>query len=282
MSDRELRAHYPKFAEAIRDIDAIARVQCGDKDHEEEHTIVITRSGRMVLLNHPPREKLVDEMRVKANLPPEHACAKIMRDFVGNGSSYYRDIPEGLVHAHKQVDQRRCERQKYKDAEALQRRQLEMPLRERYATLVNAAAARSIDGRLAYRKSKRHHYVEVKISAKDLPSRLVVITGHRHSDRVNSTTATFHVRLSWYTRVFKQGFAVVDGLLVLDVIKANPLGGYRVIAARQAKDYEVLPAEATVYKNSDGKWTLMWDLSTRAWNAACSNETDAENPGRHS
>jgi len=65
------------------------------------------------------------------------------------------------------------------------------------------------------------------------------------------------VRLSWYSRVYKRGLAVVSGSFVLDVISEDEKG-LIVLAGRQGRGYDVHPARARVFVDESGEYRLVW------------------------
>lgn len=251
-----------KLADAMRNVHAMAKVKCGDG----MHTIVVTTSGRMILLDHPPREKLIDTMREKADMPPEHACAKVLRCW--SAESYYSgSLPVSLRTAFEAVQQRRSKRTNLKEEAKAAERLAAMSMRDRFV----ARAAKAMKETLSaadYRRSKRHHSFSFDVCSRDAGTALSLrVSKNPQSGRVNSTTLVLTAPLSWYSHIYTKGFACVEGTVVLSILKPSALGGYRVIAARQAEGYTIKPSEATVYKKSDGKWTLVWEQSTRRWNS---------------
>lgn len=214
------------------------------------HTISLTPRGALVLHDHPDR---AEAERAFAALGGEPCrCLWVLEAWRRGDRSA---LPAGLRAAFDEA-RARAEKRVPRVTDPLT-----VPFLSRAEARVQKLAEAALE-RCAYRRSETRwaggkHEVHVRIGTPDISG---------YSDRVWSRNGkwpgtdsyiTATVPLSWFTRVYRRGLAVVDGSFVLDVLGEDEKG-FTVLAGRQGRGFEVYPCRARITRTADGGYRLRW------------------------
>jgi len=225
---------------------ASTKVRCG----RHMHTIGLTPRGALVLCDHPD---VNTELALVALGAPTPYCLSILQSWRDGD---YAILPDEIYPALIKALERRDDRQRAARESA---DPLEVPFHIRAKERVRAMAEEALR-QCGYRRSHTmwvggEHIVTAYIGEPDIvgsSSGVWRLGFHGTNGWIDVT-----IRLSWYSRVYRRGLAVVGGSFVLDVI-AEDEKGLIVLAGRQGRGYDVHPARARVFVDESGEYRLVW------------------------
>lgn len=213
------------------------------------HTISLTPSGAIVLHDHPDRAEVERAFAALGGEPCR--CLQVMDAWRRKNRSA---LPADLRPAFDEARAR---------AEKRSRRAIDpltIPFVSRASARVTKLAKAALES-CSYRRSKTRwaggdHIVRVRIGQPGISG---------YGERVWSSNGKWPgtdsyiiatISLSWFTRVYRRGLAVVDGCFVLDVLSEDEKG-ITVLAGKQGRGFEVYPAQARITAK-DGSLRLRW------------------------
>lgn len=241
----------------------LCEARCQVRCNGRLHTILRTKSGRLVLCNHNLK---AEKARMELG-GSECRCLEVLRLWRGlhdpegkeRPVAYYRGkegIPQPLQSAYKYrwLDQqyRLYNTQNGYDS-------LTLTLQDRHEQMVRSLVQQELL-KCRYRKSPvtGGHRVEVTVCLR-ASSPVVMARGFDQHNYFGGRSASISlwqvtVPLLWYYRVYKRNLSVIDGHFVLKVLADDPL---TVIAVGQGRGFDLTICEATVHDAVGGP-QLYW------------------------
>ncbi len=144
---------------------------------------------------------------------------------------------------------------------------LQIPIKTRVETRITQMVYNALE-QCDYRRSRSrwaggNHIIKVSVAEPNVESNLF---GHSikvwsENSRYSGTDSFVYARIpqGWYSRVYKRGLAIIDGVFVLDVLNANDDGTICVLAGYQSIGYEITTRRATFSIASDGNKIIRFD-----------------------
>jgi len=202
------------------------------------HRIVLTKSGRLVLVDHPD---LKAERALVALGGKKCRCLEVLDAWRRRDIKSLPDVLKTKLREAADVAARRETASRAADRLAMP---LAARMEERLCELAMSLlpATRYWWIRTAFASEYVHR---IRIGPPAIGSSRWL--GYSQNKTWLGTFSEISVSIpaSWYHRVYRRGIAVVDGCFVLDVLGEDE-GGIRVLAGRQGPGYKVYPAQALI------------------------------------
>ena len=138
---------------------------------------------------------------------------------------------------------------------------LDMPIIYRLNLRIKAAVHQLLNS-CGYRKTQStwaggNHYVSVAIGDPDISGESDIVWSS--NGKWSGTNSTFSVQVParWYTKVYKRGIGVVDGIFVLELIQVLSPDKLVVLAGKQGRGFSINPCRAVITYDGNN-WNLKW------------------------
>jgi len=229
---------------------ATCRVRCSGHMHK----ISIAKSGALVFHGHPNGMKAERAFAALGGEPCR--CLQVLDAWKIRKR---QKLPAVLQLALDETVKRKNE-QMLKIHGGIDR--LKLPIDLRVARKVSRYANEALK-KCSYRRSQStwaggNHHISVVVKPEiDISGSTNRVWSKNGKWSGNDSYINAAVALTWYSRVYRRGLAVIDGIFVLDVLSEDEKG-YTVLAGKQGRGFSVNPHRARVTKTKDGSYRLRW------------------------
>ena len=244
----------------ISQFETIITIRCSHAevpDIVSRHRVGITTRGGFAFFNHMPQElRLEDNLRQQADMGAACTCADIYRRWIRRTKrrqsySYDSKLPEALEETYESlVASKPADRAKL--AKIVD--PLALSFHRRWAARVHPIALSHLKN-TNYRQGEKHSWIVGVTSGKYAEVDSVT---EREWDKYNEksipvTTVSVSVKPGWYSKVYTKGLALIDGMLVLDVLGHRRDGLLELLVAKQSRGFRVV-AKGALWNGRKLRW----------------------------
>ncbi len=223
------------------------RVRCSGR----MHTVTLTESGALVLHDHPD---LITERALVALGGKLPRCLAILEAWKQKDRATLPPVLHPALNEAQKKTKERVMRNTFTDP-------LSVSFRTRAEERVKKIAEDLLQ-KCAYRRSQSrwaggNHIACARVGEPHICGGSEQVRSENGKWTGTNSYVSATVPISWFTRVYRRGLAVVDGWFVLDVLTEDEKG-FTVLAGRQGRGFEVNLWPAVITRSADGDWHLRW------------------------